>query len=267
MLKISRHMAVLASLLVITSFHTKALQAATIDLVFSTFITSQCAFDCTYFDNSPIEGTHTVSVDTSVIETYASTTAYNNTIEFNERLVTNIINGGYSELEYEQLTVNLDQIYTAYGNGNSSMSTGLFVSEDSRSITPFDVEYTGSLPPSYQPNSSNAFTISNNQIAFYGTLDQGLFPLFTDPVEENIPAMLNGFLGMQLGFSTNQNTVICQDYDELSGSCISSIGSSYYSENGYAYLDSVSVSSVPVPSAIWLFLSGIVAMVSLARRK
>jgi hypothetical protein len=230
------------------------LQAATVDLVFSTYTTQY-------------DGTFTVSLDTSVVDSYALSTAYNNATEYEERLITNIVNGEYNSLGYEQLSVTFDQIYTTYGNDSSSMTTGLFISENTRTLTPLEVEYTGNLPPAYQTDPGNAITIVDRQVAFYLNRDQGALPLFTDPSEDNIPQMFNDFSGLRLSLYINEHSSICEDYDETYDICNNNLGSTHQSTDGYAYLESVSVSSVPVPAAVWLFGSGLIGLAGIARRK
>ena len=243
-----------------------ALHAASVNLVFSTYTTSECSSGCTNFNDSPIAGSHSVSLDMSVLDSSVSTTAYNNATGYEERLTT-IINGEYipntetvGELGF------FEQLFTQYGD-SSDMRSMFINSGYGRSVTPVEIAYTGDLPPAYQPAPISGVSIVENRYNFIGRLDQGASPLFTDLNGGTIPLFLTNFHDIEFSFGTVQVTTVCGEYDEVNDICTSSFSSAVESTHGYAYLESVSVSSVPVPAAVWLFSSGLIGLAGIARRR
>ena len=72
-----------------------------------------------------------------------------------------------------------------------------------------------------------------------------------------------GLIGEDFGFHSDQNTRICAEMDPY-GYCIRESGDHYENRSGTAVLSAVKV--VPVPNAVWLFGSALVALIVGVRR-
>ena len=247
--------------------------SATIQLDFTTYTQykSVCSggscVNYDYWDN-PIISDYQLVLDMSNLTNSAYTDAYNNTDTFTEVVNTSISNFSGTHPDYSSTNASVNQTYSQYESGGSiigDMRISAGFNDDYGTSYVIDQIYTGNLPPELAPDDSTAIVFENGYTGFNWDNVIGVDPNFIVFDEAGLVALYNSLIGEQFSFYDSKSSYNCADVD-IYGNCIGSQTAyvDIYS-SGYAILTATTV--VPIPAAFWLFGSGLIGLIGIARRK
>ncbi|OAI12687.1 hypothetical protein A1359_13450 [Methylomonas lenta] len=246
-----------------------------ISLNFTTYTTS-IGGSSGYSDfwNNPLQSSYSISLDSTTLQNFASTTAYNNTPNYTETVTTALNNGGQNLYAWGTDTLvsngTINQSFTQLQTVqavNREMRNGVQFTDSSTSYTSTNQVYTGNLPPELIPTLSNQHTRENSYANFDWSASLGTDPEFVVYDEQQLASFLFSLIGNQFNFYKSSNISACLDLQEWG--CSNQTQLSYRSESGYAILSSFNVGAiapVPLPTAFWLFTSGL-GVLGFARKR
>lgn len=255
---------------------TPNVNANIISLNFTTYTTS-ISGSAGYSDfwNNPLQSSYSISLDSTTLQNFASTTAYNNTPNYTETLTTALNNRGQSLYAWgtNSLVSNgtINQSFTQQQTGqtvNREMRNGVQFTDSSYSYASTNQVYTGNLPPELLPTLSNQHTREYGHANFDWSESLGSDPEFVVYDEQKLTSLLFSLIGSQFHFYKSSNVDACLDLQEWG--CSNQTQLSYRSESGYAILSSFNVGAiapVPLPAAFWLFTSGLGILGFVGKRK
>jgi len=225
---------------------------------------------CTSFDYwmNPIVSQYQVTLDTSLLFNSAYSDAFNNATDFTETVTTSISNYSGTYPNYSDTFANVGQTYTQYESSGSiiaDMSISAGFNDNYQTTVTVDSEYTGNLPPELAPGSTTAAIFESGYTGLDWSSSIGSTPSFVVFDEAGLIAFYDSLVGEEFGFYKSKYSQTCSELD-MYGNCIGYLTSNVdIYEGGYALLSAATV--VPVPAAVWLFGSGLIGLVGVARRK
>ena len=247
--------------------------SATIQLDFTTYTQykSVCSggscVNYDYWDN-PIISDYQLVLDMSNLTNSAYTDAYNNTDTFTEVVNTSISNFSGTHPDYSSTNASVNQTYSQYESGGSiigDMRISAGFNDDYGTTDVIDQTYTGNLPPELAPGDSTVTVFENGYTGFNWDNVIGVDPNFIVFDEAGLMALYDSLIGEQFGFYNSKYSYTCTEVD-IYGNCIGSqTGFVDISGGGYAILTATTV--IPIPTAFWLFGSGLIGLIGIARRK
>ncbi|MCX7103298.1 MAG: PEP-CTERM sorting domain-containing protein [Methylobacter sp.] len=127
--------------------------------------------------------------------------------------------------------------------------------------------YTGNLPPELIPSTSNQSTVFNSGSTYINWNNNlGTAPTFEAYNTTSLIHLFETMLGSTFSFSQNSSSSLCTYMDPTGNYCYGGqVQLGYDYSGGTAILSSVS--SVPVPAAIWLFGTGLIGLLRFKRHK
>ena len=252
--------------------------STTIQLDFTTYTThkSVCSSTgCTnydYYDN-PIVSDYRFVLDMSDHTNTVYTDAYNNSETFTEVVNTSISNdsgvgliGSGAYPNYSSTSASVNQTYSQDESGGSiigEMGISAGFNHNYQTTDTVDQTYTGNLPPELAPVNSAATVFEYGYTGFSWESAIGTTPNFMVFDEAGLLALYDSLVGEQFNYFNGSN--ICAKL-EMDRYCTGfGAGDVFISSDGYAVLSATTV--VPVPAAVWLFGSGLIGLIGIARRK
>ena len=254
--------------------YSMAANSAILQLDFTTYTQSRSvcvSSNCTYFDfySDPIVSGYQFILDTSSLVNNANTTAYNYVTTFTESVNTSVMNssGSYPS-DFYSTNVQVDQTYTQVdvdGTITSEMGMSTRLDDNYNISYLIDQVYTGYLPPELVPEAGTTTVFENGGTQFSWNNIVGAEPDFVVFDEATLATFYASLIGEQFFFFDYENSYTCDEVD-IYGNCLyPPMDGINISNNGYAVLSATTV--VPVPAAFWLFLSGLIGLIGIARRK
>ena len=252
---------------------TNVVNAAVVKLDFTTYTQyrSVCtASTCTSYDfwSNPIVSQYQITLDTSELFNSAYSDAYNNATNFTESVTTSVSNSSGTYPDYSSKSSTVSQTYTQYESNGAiigDMSNSASFNEYYGSTATEEREYTGNLPPELAPDNTTAAIKESGGTSLNWSTSIGSVPIFAVFDEAELISFYDSLIGEQFDYYKDQYNESCSELD-MYGYCID-YWTTYLSINdgGYALLSATTV--VPVPATVWLFGSGLIGLIGLARRK
>jgi len=263
-----------------------SVNAAIIHLDFTTYTTNIDSYvggtssNFNYSDE-PIVSDYRITLDTSSMHSYSSSTAYSGSTTYNELLGNSFSHQDQPHPQYGVLGYfrgNLTQEYQQLDIGGSiisEMTETYNFSYGYEGGYAAERVYTGDLPPDLVPdpfypfegNIDDGYIIENRNMRlslerFLGTSSE--FVMYDNRSTVN---RIESIIGESFSFRDENSSYFCPEevtYIDHWG-CGWELDQTNITFSGDAVLSSVTV--VPIPQAVWLFGSGLIGLIGVARRK
>jgi len=188
-------------------------------------------------------------------------------------------------IDYLGLTVTVDYTLSGGAGNTSSLSENISIQNNTNGVAAFTLfQYTDFDLGGYQPYDSNANDVGNGTDSFnYGQNDT-ITQLFTNAVEQTNGTLTAVELATTVPFPTLTSVGQALSLEDalFDGTVTGTANGDSYTGDAawiWAYTfniaagqnvsisKSLTLTAVPVPAAVWLFASGLLGLVGIARRR